>query len=544
MLDSLSVPRRSYDLEDYIDILRRNVRWIIAPAFLGLVLATVIAFRLQDTYVSYATIRITPAQVPTRLFETINSQDLADHVSSMTQTITSRTVLENLITSNNLYEAERKKMPMEDVISVMRPAIRIQGSSGYSFSGKMIPAIQISFAYRDRFKAQKVCQDIVGRFIDENVRSRGENQVATNDFLMEEYTQAKKNLEEAENKLADFQTRNAGRLPDQVNMNVQQLNVMQTRVGQIEEAINQLGQQRMMLDTQIQVANQRLNAVKDVNNRSQNQHIASIDNQIGSLENSIAQMKEKYTDVYPDLVEMRSQLEFLRRQREQAVVDAARQEKENQLHPAPVVDNPATARERLDANAVVEQLKTQIKSNEMETARLRRELGSANGTAAGYAGRLQNLPVGEKEYSDIIRDRDLARQKYFELENKRQLMGVSLDIEKRKQGESLEILDPAVLPSSPSAPKRPIMLVGGLVGGLVLGVVFIALRELKDTSLKSLKDARLYTNLAILGSIPLLENDAVVQRRKQFIWLGWATGTLLGIAVIAGSVARYYLTKV
>ena len=76
-----------------------------------------------------------------------------------------------------------------------------------------------------------------------------------------------------------------------------------------------------------------------------------------------------------------------------------------------------------------------------------------------------------------------------------------------------------------------------------MGVILVGIREVRDTSLKNLKDARLYTQLSILGSIPLLENDVVVQRRKQVMWVSWATGTILGVAIMAGSVAHYYLSK-
>jgi hypothetical protein len=53
----------------------------------------------------------------------------------------------------------------------------------------------------------------------------------------------------------------------------------------------------------------------------------------------------------------------------------------------------------------------------------------------------------------------------------------------------------------------------------------------------------MYTQLSILGSIPLLENDVVVQRRKQVMLVSWATATVLGIALIVGSVAHYYLNR-
>ena len=70
----------------------------------------------------------------------------------------------------------------------------------------------------------------------------------------------------------------------------------------------------------------------------------------------------------------------------------------------------------------------------------------------------------------------------------------------------------------------------GAGAGFALGILLIGIREVRDTSLKNLKDARLYTQLPILGSVPLLENDVVVQRRKQVMWVSWATGTLVGLA--------------
>jgi hypothetical protein len=124
---------------------------------------------------------------------------------------------------------------------------------------------------------------------------------------------------------------------------------------------------------------------------------------------------------------------------------------------------------------------------------------------------------------------------------KHQKSDVSMRLEQRKQGQTLELLDQASLPDTPTAPKRRMIIPMGAVIGLLVGVVLVAIREVKDTSLKNLKDARLYTQLTILGSVPLLENDIVVQRRKQVMWVGWATATIAGLAIMAGSVAHYYL---
>jgi hypothetical protein len=44
--------------------------------------------------------------------------------------------------------------------------------------------------------------------------------------------------------------------------------------------------------------------------------------------------------------------------------------------------------------------------------------------------------------------------------------------------------------------------------------------------------------------VPLLENDLVVQRRRQMMWIGWAGATLAGVAIMAISIAHYYMNKV
>ena len=85
MLDRLSVPRRALDFEDYIDILRRNVRWIIGPAFAGIVVSTVVAYLMEDTYVSQAAIRIVPQQISGDIVRSINSQDVSDRINGMAQ---------------------------------------------------------------------------------------------------------------------------------------------------------------------------------------------------------------------------------------------------------------------------------------------------------------------------------------------------------------------------------------------------------------------------------------------------------------------------
>jgi uncharacterized protein involved in exopolysaccharide biosynthesis len=542
MLDRLSVPRRPLDFEDYIDILRRNFGWLIGPVFAGLVISIVVAYSMEDTYISQALIRIVPQQISPELVKNYSAQDIADRINSMAQSVESRNALTNLINSYGLYAKELKSEPLEDVIAKMKSAIGVYPVPGVTnIAGASLPAMQVAFKYRDRNVAQKVCQDLVSRFMNASSQDSLEGQMSTKAFLDDEFEQAKKDLDQSQQQLAEFRSKNFGRLPDDVQMNISQMNALEGRLGQLSEALSRNSDQRMMLESELHIAKDRLASVKSTSPEvvAYNQKLGQLDHDIESTENSIEEMKGRYTEDYPGLQDARGRLEFLKRERAQLI-----KTKPAKVSDADNEDDNATASDqRLDGQESIEHIQTQLKTNTIDAQRINKEMQALNTAIKAYQSRIESGPAGEKEYADLVHNRDLARERYTDLAIKREKAATSIDLERRKQGETLELLDAANLPDTPAAPKRSKIIPIGAVIGLAVGLFVVAIREVKDTSLKNLKDARLYTQLPILGSVPLLENDVVVQRRKQVMWVGWATATIVGLAIMAGSIAHYYMNK-
>lgn len=535
MFDTASVPRRAYDVEDYIDILRRNLRWLIGPAFAGLVIATVIAYSKEDLFISSASIRVVPQQVSPDVVRSLSTQDMADRINGMAQQILSRNTLTSIINNFGLYKKELKSEPMEDVIDKMRGAIPIRPTEGIAASGRIMPAMQISFIYPDKYVAQKVCQDLVSRFVDASTQGASESLNAVDSFVKDELSQAKEHLDDLDKQLSDFRAKNAGHLPDDVQSNLQQMMALEGRVGAISEAINRINEQKMILESQISMAKERMSAVKAPQVVAHNQKVFDLNRQIQELETGMVEMKGRYTEDYPGYQAAKDRLAFLKNQR-----DIASKEKvEGETAYDPTTATP----ERMNVQDQLTSLNTQMKALNLEAAQDHKDLNNTNNAIRQFQARLQGTPVGEKEYSDLIRDRDMARAKYLDLAATRSRSTVAIHLEQRRQGETLESIDQASLPTTPFFPKRNTTLPLGAFIGLGLGVLIVAVREMKDTSLKNLKDARLYTQLNIIGSVPLLENDVVVQRRKQMMWVGWTTATIAGLAIMTVSVAHYYLAK-
>ena len=356
-------------------------------------LATVLAYMMDDTFVSRALIRIVPQQVPENLVQTAVNQQLADRINAMAETIESRNSLQSIITTYGLYKKELKGEPMDDVIALMQHKIKIQPTEGVTnVNGRNLPAFQVSFAYNDRYLAQRVCSELVSRFLNENAKTRIESAVATNQFLSDEYDKAKLELEGIENKLTQFRIKNAGHLPEEMQMNMSQMNALDTRLTGLNDSLTRGMQQKMMLESQLQIAKDRLAAIHDVTSESavRDARLDQLDRDITTASNNLNVLEDRYTETYPDLVTARSQLAQLKQQREQLLHET--KTKKPDTRPA----SGAASRERMDAEAVIQQLNTHIRATDIQIADVNKENLAVNQSIKQYQSRVEQRPGWRK----------------------------------------------------------------------------------------------------------------------------------------------------
>ena len=249
----ISIPRRTFDVEDYIDILRRHRSWILGPAFAGLVLGVIVAYLWPDSYLASGLIRIVPPKVPAQLVPTNLTEAMTQKVMGIHQNIVSRPVLTNVIQTYNLYPDERKRKPMEDVIEEMRRDIgvgRLQGLGRGIASGS---AFSVSFSYSDKRLATQVCNDIITRFVDESTRSRSAQTITTTQFFREQLDSARNELEELDRKMALFRSRNIGQLPEQEQALFNRLTALENGVQSINSSMNRVNQEKLQLETSMRM---------------------------------------------------------------------------------------------------------------------------------------------------------------------------------------------------------------------------------------------------------------------------------------------------
>jgi polysaccharide biosynthesis transport protein len=550
----VSVTRRPPDVEDYIDMLRRYRSWLIGPMFAGLVAAVVVAFLWPDTYVSQAVMRITPPTISNSIVPTVVNMQMQQRLQQMQQEILSRGSLSELIQrpALDLYRKERVKYPLEDIIQDMRnKAIKIQTIevAGGGGAGRIASAFTISFSYPDRFKAQAVVRELVTKFTEQNATVQRNNANITSQFIGDEMKQSKERMDTLEAALMKFKSEYMGRLPEQFQANVAQLNTYQMMVSQANEAVSRLQQTKLQLETTLQNNNTNLNYYNSVAEdqvtvtgtaQVRNERLNQLNQRIMNLQSEIAALSEQLTPNHPTVKRAQASLAAMQKQRQEAEKeDLERQSAAPSTAPTVKrVPNPQAAKAIQDLIANNNVIKTEIQNLNLQMDEKVKQIQELNRMIATYQSRVEGSPQLEGQYLALTRDLALAKQTYEDYHRKNEVSETAKDVEEHKAGENLEVLDAASDPQAPSEPNRPQIAAMGTGIGLILGIVLAGAKEMKNTSLKNLKDVRAYTNLPVLSSIPLLENALLVRRKRRLLWLAWSSAIIFGS--IAMSAAAYY----
>jgi uncharacterized protein involved in exopolysaccharide biosynthesis len=405
-------------------------------------------------------------------------------------------------------------------------------------------AFRISFSYNDRYVAQNVVSKIVDKLLSETTQVLSSESKQTNDFLKDKVKASKDELDVIEAKVETYKRSFAGKLPDQLQSNLATLQTLDTQFSSASTSLSRASQDKLSLENQLRLLNDQLQSVKNASltsteSAAKNDKLNLVEHQIQSAETNLIALQERYRDTHPDVRSAQGQLAGLRQVR-----DALLKE-EQQKTPAPKKKEPLVlTSEQMGAEAVISRLQSMIQSKEAEIEGWAKEQARLSKQIKDYQQRIDAIPGGERAYVQLTRDYNLAKAQYQDLVVKSNQSQMATELEGRQQGEGMEVLEPASLPQTPTEPNRWVIVAAGSVLGLGLGIFLAVGREMKDTSLKNLKDVRAYTGLTVLGSVPLVQSDFVAQRKRRLAWLAWSSACILGFAMMLGSVYyHYYLTK-
>jgi polysaccharide chain length determinant protein (PEP-CTERM system associated) len=519
------LPNKKYTLNSFIAIAWNRRRMIggllMAGSFVGLLASAY----LPDVYQSEMLIQIVPQRVPDSIVRSTITMKTEGRIQTIEQQAKSRTYLEQIIQDLGLYQVERSRLPMEDVVEVMRNHIFVQVIRNER--NDPAEAFHVRFQYKEATLAARVTGRLGSLFVDENARERERLSRATNDFLQKQLVEARGRLEAQERKLEQFREQHAGLLPSQVPFNLQTIQSAQLQLQSLLESAARDRDRKLMLErlyNDAMAAPAPLAVISPIPGDSARgiEATGSAQQQLDAARASYARLELRLEPDHPDIIRAKRLVEGLTKKAEAEASQPS--------------NSPAAggSREELQRQERLQQMRAEIESLDRQIKFKEQSEQQLRATVAQHERRLEALPATESEWVALTRDYDTVFASYKDLLAKSESAKVSADLEAQQIGEQFRVLDPARVPIRPISPIRWQInaIAAGL--GLLVGLALTVLFEERDTTYHCEDDVIDVLALPVVALVPYVESagDQLRRRRRQRV-----LSTVTGVTAVAGGYA-------
>ena len=433
--DDIDLPS-GFGLREIASIVLRWRYLLIATLILGTLAGGAVAVLIKPVYRSSASLLIQSQDIPTTVVASPLNDRAEERIAKIRQQILSRDNLQRLIDSNKLYPRERRELPADAVMAILRDAISVDLVSAADGSANQRgndSTIAFTLAYRssDPNASFRVTDQLTDMFVSEDNRLRSQQMAGAATFLVRRADELRDDLVALEAKRRSIEARYNGALPDQVATSAQSTSSLRAEVSRMDAESQGIMQQNGLLAARSQdVAPPPPSAAQAELTRAQ----AALD-----------QLSAVYSDQHPDVIAARARLDLAR--------TAARRDPPPRDSAAPLQAEVAAGRARI---AMLAQRRASLVNQVAQVDRL-----------------VALSPQASYELNNLEREYDNLKQQYQGIREKQLDAQVALNLQAEGKGERFSVVDRATFPLKPISPQRIRLVMLGAIGGLALGVAFV-----------------------------------------------------------------------
>ena len=555
--------KQGQELLNIKNIVRRRKWSLILPFISIVILAAIVCLVLPNKYKSTATILIQSQQIPSSLVASTITNYAEQRIQTITQEVTARSRILNLVKKYDLLPDKRDKLTTEDLVARIRNRIILEPINAEinkkTSSRPVVLAIAFTLSYEDRDpkKAQLVTNEISSYYLEKNLESREKYARRTTRFLGDQLKKIQTRIDELETQLAEYRKEHLEELPEYTSLNMQRLEKLNSDISSIDMQIRSLQEQKASVRNKLasldpyvgsndrvlspterlqQARLERAQLLSKYSSKhpmvlSKNREIALLEAQssgggslkklrshLHELELKLSDLKSKYSSRYPQVKATEREIREVKKEIASLGSDAK--------NSSGMTTRNATNPAYLAIKSDFDKINVSIASLKAERARLESQMKDVY-------NKLHAMPEIAKKYNQLEADDENAKILYRKLHQKLLTAQISQGMEEDKLVETFKVVEPAFLPEKPYKPNRLAIMLIGIVLGAGCSVGVAALREFNDTSVRDVDTLERITGVPVLSVISRVETPGEKQRRlRQKIVLAVAAAGAVIAAVI------------
>lgn len=432
----------------------------------------------------------------------ISAADQRRSIQQLEQTLTSSSNLEKVVRGTELGGSVASDREMASKIDGLRLKIEVKAEQDNFF------AISV------KQPSPKLARDVVQKLIDvaeeDNIAGDRKQTGQSLRFLDAQIEARQVELQEAEGKRVEFETKNLGLLPG-VGSVSQRLEASRVELSQIDSQLIQARSALAAYNGQLAGTPQQLSTPGfgggsgPVFNPSQ-AAVAQAQADLGAMR------ARGLTDAHPDVIAQKNQIANLRAQ---------------------VVASPASGGgggAYKSPNPAYSSLQSMRAEREASATALQARKNALQADMAQLASKQTSEPGVAAEMTRINRDYEVRKTAYDKLVADRENVRMRGQVETQTDAVQFRVINRPTLSSIPAAPNRPLLLALVLFAGLGIGAgVAFALGHLQ-TSFPTAAKLERASGLPVIGSISQMLSGAQRDERKKKLKLFYSTsGALVGV---------------
>ena len=535
----MSVEFRQRSAGEIIQLIKRRKWHVFLPMLAVAIAVGWVVWSLPSVYESTTLLTIKPPTIPDKVIQPLSEEDLSQSLQTINQEVLSRSSLEPMIAKYRLFETEKAAgMDSALIVDKMRKNIEVKPDKA---DNEKVVGFRITYRDRTPEAARNVTAELASKYVNSQIEVSTKNVETTREFIDKQVAESKAALDGYEKQRLDIMTQNVNTLPESQQGLIAQLDGLHKREETIAKDKETLISEKGRLNDAIRSYDSQSRLVEDFGQRDadtaasnasdykRNPAYSDMLKHKTELEAKFENIKKVWKPVSPEYIAVKTELEKVNGQLTNMAQDAkesAEQAKQSTTTKSDYQKKQIEI-EKQRAQDQIAQIDQTLQSKAAEMQQNAQQISVLE-------AQLNMIPSVKVALEALNNQYQTAKTNYDELNKKKNDVQLQLERTSNAQGETIRVVDNANLPQSPAnASKKPLFVVLGAAIGMALGLLLSAFIEVPRLfKIQNIEDAKHYTGLPVLASVPPLLTRQEINWRKRLHWLKVMAGIIVAFASI------------